>query len=112
MALLGKQMSRKCICVCFLRLIKAVTSFSVGMVVFSPVTRRQTSNVTANPGTAQSGHSSRRSAGAQSTSRRQQMAHAVRQPVNSIQPQVFSYTMQCCLLHHCECDTFASDRIY
>ena len=58
------------------------------MRVVSPVTRRQTSNVTSNPGTVQSTHGSRRSAAGHSTSRRQQASHAVRQPANSVPSHV------------------------
>ena len=60
----------------------------IGVYVVSPVTRRQTSNVTTSAGVAQSAHGSRRSAAGQSASRRQQVPQAVRLPVNFIQPQV------------------------
>jgi len=53
--------------------------------VVSPGDRRQTLNV---PVTSHLAHSSRRSAGGQAVSRRQQVSHTVRQPVNPIQPQV------------------------
>ena len=82
-------------CVFLSRVVKAVVSFNIDIFVVSPVTRRQTSHVTAHPGSAQLGHSSRRSAAGQSTSRRQQVAHAMRHPVNPIQPQVS-------LISHCQ----------
>jgi len=56
--------------------------------VVSPGNRRQTSNVSANPGITHSAHGSRRSAAGQTISCRQQVSHSMRQPVTSSQPQV------------------------